>query len=82
MKWIYHHHVTDFAQMTDLGKALRAKLEAAREVRPPPVLFEKPSADGTHKWLLGMDGGQRDRDRVHPRQGPRHAVRVLAGRLR
>jgi 23S rRNA (adenine2503-C2)-methyltransferase len=21
------------------------------------VLFEKPSADGTHKWLLGMDGG-------------------------
>ena len=26
MKWIYHRHVTDFAQMTDVGKALRDKL--------------------------------------------------------
>lgn len=57
MKWIYHQHVTDFSQMTDVGKALRAKLEARAEVRPPNVLFDKPSADGTHKWLLGMDAG-------------------------
>ena len=57
MKWIYHQHVTDFSQMTDVGKALRAKLEAHAEVRPPNVLFDKPSADGTHKWLLGMDAG-------------------------
>ena len=57
MKWIYHQHVTDFSQMTDVGKALRAKLEASAEIRPPNVLFDKPSADGTHKWLLGMDAG-------------------------
>ncbi len=57
MKWIYHQHVTDFSQMTDVGKALRAKLEAHAEVRPPQVQFDKPSADGTHKWLLGMDSG-------------------------
>ena len=57
MKWIYHQHVTDFSQMTDVGKALRAKLEAKAEIRPPNVLFDKPSADGTHKWLLGMDAG-------------------------
>ncbi|CAN5160360.1 23S rRNA (adenine(2503)-C(2))-methyltransferase RlmN [soil metagenome] len=57
MKWMYHRHVTDFAEMTDLGKELRAKLEQHAEVVPPKVLFEKPSADGTHKWLLGMDGG-------------------------
>jgi 23S rRNA (adenine2503-C2)-methyltransferase len=57
MKWMYHRHVTEFAQMTDLGKALRAKLEAAAVVIPPNILFEKPSTDGTHKWLLGMDGG-------------------------
>ncbi|GAB3000381.1 dual-specificity RNA methyltransferase RlmN [Arenimonas maotaiensis] len=55
MKWIYHQHVTDFGQMTDVGKALRAKLEARAEIRPPSVHFDKPSADGTHKWLLGMD---------------------------
>ena len=57
MKWIYHQHVTDFEQMTDVGKVLRAKLEAVAEIRPPNVLFDKPSADGTHKWLLGMDAG-------------------------
>ena len=57
MKWIYHQHVTDFSQMTDVGKALRAKLEANAEIRPPNVLFDRPSADGTHKWLLGMDAG-------------------------
>jgi 23S rRNA (adenine2503-C2)-methyltransferase len=57
MKWMYHRHVTEFEQMTDLGKALRAKLEAAAVVTPPNILFDKPSTDGTHKWLLGMDGG-------------------------
>lgn len=55
MKWIHHRYVTDFAGMTDLGKALRAKLEAHAQVRAPMVVFDKPSADGTHKWLLGMD---------------------------
>jgi 23S rRNA (adenine2503-C2)-methyltransferase len=55
MKWIHHRHVTDFAQMTDLGKALRAKLEEKAVVHAPQVLFDKASADGTHKWLLGMD---------------------------
>jgi 23S rRNA (adenine2503-C2)-methyltransferase len=57
MKWIYHQHVTDFGQMTDVGKALRAKLEAHSEIRPPSVQFDKASEDGTHKWLLGMDSG-------------------------
>lgn len=57
MKWMYHRHVTDFAGMTDVGKALRAKLEANVRIQPPNILFEKQSADGTHKWLLGMDGG-------------------------
>jgi 23S rRNA (adenine2503-C2)-methyltransferase len=57
MKWIYHRHTTDFAQMTDLGKPLREKLQAACVIAPPRIQVEKPSADGTHKWLLGMDSG-------------------------
>jgi 23S rRNA (adenine2503-C2)-methyltransferase len=57
MKWMYHRHVTDFEQMTDVGKALRARLESHVRIEPPNTLFEKQSADGTHKWLLGMDGG-------------------------
>ncbi|QOW20644.1 23S rRNA (adenine(2503)-C(2))-methyltransferase RlmN [Lysobacter ciconiae] len=55
MKWIHHRYVTDFDEMTDLGKALRAKLHEHAEVRAPIVLTEKPSVDGTHKWLIGMD---------------------------
>ena len=55
MKWIHHRHVTDFDGMTDLGKALRAKLHEHAEVRAPMVPHDQPSADGTHKWLLGMD---------------------------
>ena len=56
MKWVYHRHVTDFAQMTDVGKALRDKLSDAIEITPPNTLLEKQASDGTHKWLLGMDG--------------------------
>ena len=54
MKWIHHRYVTDFDQMTDLGKVLRAKLHAHAQVVVPNVVFDKPSADGTHKWLLAM----------------------------
>ncbi|UKR54122.1 23S rRNA (adenine(2503)-C(2))-methyltransferase RlmN [Xanthomonas fragariae] len=54
MKWIHHRYVTDFDQMTDLGKALRAKLHRHAEVLVPTVVFDKPSTDGTHKWLLAM----------------------------
>ena len=57
MKWMYHRHVTDFGQMTDMGKELRGKLEQHAVVLPPNTMFEKPAADGTHKWLPGMDGG-------------------------
>ncbi|QDH71784.1 23S rRNA (adenine(2503)-C(2))-methyltransferase RlmN [Marilutibacter alkalisoli] len=55
MKWIHHRHVTEFTDMTDLGKVLRAKLEERAVIHAPQVLFDKASTDGTHKWLLGMD---------------------------
>ena len=55
MKWIHHRYVTDFDDMTDLGKVLRAKLQEHAEIRAPMVLLEKPSTDGTIKWLIGMD---------------------------
>ena len=56
MKWMYHRHVTDFTQMTDIGKALRDKLVDSAQILAPNTLFQKQSTDGTHKWLLGMDG--------------------------
>ena len=36
-------------------EALHA-LETHADVRVPQIQFDKPSEDGTHKWLLGMDG--------------------------
>jgi 23S rRNA (adenine2503-C2)-methyltransferase len=61
MKWIHHRYVTDFGDMTDLGKVLRAKLEARAEMHAPQVVLDKASEDGTHKWLLGMDARTRSR---------------------
>lgn len=50
--WIYKRWVGDFALMTDLGKDFRARLSAVAEIRPPEVVSEHASGDGTRKWLL------------------------------
>jgi 23S rRNA (adenine2503-C2)-methyltransferase len=43
--------------MTDLSKALRARLGAEAVVCPPEVALEQKSADGTRKWLLRLEDG-------------------------
>lgn len=55
MRWIYHEGVIDFADMTNLSKALRARLAEVAEVRLPELVAGHPSADGTRKWVLRMD---------------------------
>ncbi|CAM5303063.1 Dual-specificity RNA methyltransferase RlmN [Rhodanobacter lindaniclasticus] len=57
MKWIYHDLEDNFENMTDVGKALRAKLTEACYIGAPKTLLDKVATDGTHKWLLGMDSG-------------------------
>ncbi len=57
MKWLYHRNLSDFAAMTDLGKALRSRLQETAEVRGPTVTHRKMSTDGTHKWVLQADSG-------------------------
>lgn len=57
LRWVYHRQVLDFGDMTDLGKALRGKLEHLAELRPPTILSERVSRDGTVKWLIGLPGG-------------------------
>ncbi len=58
-KWIHKHGVTDFQAMTDLSKKLRAQLAETAEVRLPEVVLERPSADGTVKWVMELRDGQR-----------------------
>ena len=55
MKWIHHRHTPRFGEMTDLGKALRSRLDTVAEVRAPAVIADRVSADGTRKWLFGID---------------------------
>ena len=57
LKWIHHRHTSSFDAMTDLGKALRARLDAAAEVRAPEAVGDRLSTDGTRKWLFRVDSG-------------------------
>ncbi|MDG4549309.1 MAG: 23S rRNA (adenine(2503)-C(2))-methyltransferase RlmN [Candidatus Contendobacter sp.] len=57
MKWLYHERVTDFAAMTNLSKALRERLAQCAEIRPPEVVFDHASRDGSRKWLIRLDSG-------------------------
>lgn len=56
LKWIHHSGVDDFEQMTNLGKALRAKLAECAEIRPPGVVRQLDSKDGTRKWAVEVGG--------------------------
>jgi len=57
LKWIHHAGVTDIGEMSNLGKALREKLLAIAEVRPPEIVSQHDSSDGTRKWIIRVDGG-------------------------
>jgi 23S rRNA (adenine2503-C2)-methyltransferase len=59
LKWIHKHGVTDFAEMTDLSKRLRAQLSEVAEVQVPRIILEQPSDDGTRKWLLELECNNR-----------------------
>lgn len=59
LKWMHQFGVTDFDQMSNLSKALRQTLKVQAEIRPPEVVFEKVSEDGTWKWLMQLDGQNR-----------------------
>ena len=56
-QWIHQRGVADLDAMTDLAKSLREKLKSIAEVRPPAILSEHRSADGTVKWLFDVGIG-------------------------
>ena len=57
MRWIHQRGVADFADMTDLAKDFRARLQERAVVRPPMVIRDHTSTDGTRKWLLDVGNG-------------------------
>lgn len=57
LKWIHHAGETRIEAMTNLGKVLREKLLEIAEVRPPEIVSQQDSSDGTRKWAIRVDGG-------------------------
>ncbi|MBV6631684.1 MAG: 23S rRNA (adenine(2503)-C(2))-methyltransferase RlmN [Alphaproteobacteria bacterium] len=57
-KWVYQRGVTDFADMSNLAKDLRAKLPDMFTLARPEIIEDQESTDGTRKWLLRMADGQ------------------------
>ena len=56
-QWIYQRGVTDFAEMYNLSKTTRAKLDETYRIGRPSVGTSQNSVDGTRKWLLGFADG-------------------------
>ncbi len=57
MRWMHQLGARDFAEMTDLAKSLREKLQQVAVIEPPRILSEHRSADGTVKWLIDTGTG-------------------------
>jgi len=50
--WIYARGVTDFGDMLNVSKDMRATLEGAFTLARPEIVAEQVSEDGTRKWLM------------------------------
>ena len=57
LRWIHQSGEADFAGMSNLAKVLREKLSATAVVKPPQVISEHISDDGTRKWLMDVGAG-------------------------
>ncbi len=56
--WLYYYGVTDIAEMTNIGKELRAEMAEAFVIERPEITTSQISEDGTRKWLLRLADGQ------------------------
>src|SRR3954471_6694455 len=57
-QWVHKRGVTDFADMTDLGRELRATLATQFLISTPELVRKETSADGTAKFLMRLEDGQ------------------------
>ena len=55
--WIYNYGVTDWSEMTNIAKGLRAKLAEHFSLARPEIIERQISVDGTRKYLIRMAPG-------------------------
>jgi len=58
-QWVHRRGIVEFDEMTDLGRDLRSTLATQFQVATPLVVRTERSSDGTTKFLLRLDDGQR-----------------------
>ena len=56
-RWVWRHGLTNFAEMSDLGKPVREQLTELFSADRPAVSRRLQSVDGTIKWLLRFSDG-------------------------
>jgi 23S rRNA (adenine2503-C2)-methyltransferase len=66
--WIYHRGTQSFAEMTDISKELRTRLDECFVIGRPEIMTELVSTDGTRKWLICFPADER---------GARHEVEMV-----
>ena len=66
--WIYHRGVQSFAEMSNIAKELRQRLDEEFVIGRPEIVTEQVSNDGTRKWLLKLAPDER---------GARHEVEMV-----
>ncbi|WP_240342605.1 23S rRNA (adenine(2503)-C(2))-methyltransferase RlmN [Methylococcus sp. EFPC2] len=69
LQWIHQRGVTDFDAMSNLSKALRARLAELGEIRPPEIVVDQLASDGTRKWLMQVDAVNRIETVFIPEEG-------------
>ncbi len=58
-RWLHVYGAANFAEMTDIAKSLRAKLEEIAIIEAPELVTEHISSDGTCKWVLSVNGSNK-----------------------
>lgn len=56
-RWVWRHGLTNFDEMSDLGKTVRAQFSGMFQADRPVVTRRLQSSDGTIKWLLRFPDG-------------------------
>lgn len=57
IQWLHQYGVDSIQDMTNLSKALRARLQEVACIKAPIIVLDARSDDGTRKWVLEMDSG-------------------------
>ncbi|WP_095210352.1 23S rRNA (adenine(2503)-C(2))-methyltransferase RlmN [Endozoicomonas ascidiicola] len=57
LKWVHHHRVDNFDDMSNISKSLRERLNETAEIRGPEVVSSHFSEDGTCKWVVRVASG-------------------------